>query len=166
MKSCVFAGTFDPITIGHEDIVKQCLAKFDKVILVVGKNPNKSHFLCEKDRIELCKQAFLGQENLEIVAFSQIENEFSAYLKKQGVKTYIRGIRNKKDMQMEDQMQEKNAKLYPFITTEYIYADKQFEKVSSSLVRELIDSGASYLQYIPLKARDKMQEIIKRLKNQ
>ncbi len=166
MKGCVFAGTFDPITVGHEQIINKSLSVYGRVLVVVGKNPKKTSFLSEEDRVALVKAAFDGLENVAVVAYSQVENGYADFLKDSGYTVYVRGIRNQADLQMENAMKQVNAKLYPFIQTDYVYAEGEVAQVSSSLVRQLIAEGKDWLHLIPPKAKSLAKKIVDRLNKQ
>ena len=147
MKVCVFAGTFEPFTVGHEQIVRKCIEKFDKVYVVIGKNPNKQSLLTDAEKLEIISACFCGA-NVCVVAYSQIA-DYSKFLKEKGITVYVRGIRDDKDLEFERKMEKENLKLYPFIQTEYVYADLPFKEVSSTLVRQKIANGESVAHLIP-----------------
>lgn len=159
MNGCVFAGTFDPITIGHEEIIRLCIKKYGKVMVVVGQNPQKTQMLSESDRLELVKATFSGEPQVQVVLYSLVKDKYAEFLKNSGFTVYIRGIRNQRDLELEDKMKSINAKLYPFISTEYIYAKNNVE-VSSSMVRDAIANGQNFLKYIPQKAQKLAQKIM------
>lgn len=148
MKTCVFAGTFDPITLGHENIIEKCLGSFDKVLLVIGQNPNKTTCFTESQRLEMIKSVYLDNPKVEVVLYSNHKDDYKNFLLSQNATVYVRGIRDQKDLEFEKQMEEKNKTIYPFITTEYVYCDTDFLGVSSTRVRELIKNGSGYEKYL------------------
>jgi pantetheine-phosphate adenylyltransferase len=147
MKTCVFAGTFDPFTVGHEQIVNKCLEKFDRVIVVIGKNPKKESLLLDCQKAEIIKACFVGK-NVSVVIYEDI-SDYKAYLIEQGATVYVRGIRNDIDLAFEKEMEKVNQKIYPFIQTEFVFSDKPFAEISSSLVRQKIQNGESVEDLIP-----------------
>lgn len=163
MKGCVFAGTFDPITIGHEHVINECLSKYGKVLVVVGKNPRKTQLFSEEDRVALIKQAFSGQKDVEVLAYSTKADGYAEFLRQNDYDVYVRGIRNQADLKMENAMKDINAKLYPFIKTEYINVTGEVASVSSSDVRERILNGKDWLEYIPQKAQSLAKSLVDKL---
>ncbi|MBR5900061.1 MAG: pantetheine-phosphate adenylyltransferase [Clostridia bacterium] len=158
MKGCVFAGTFDPITVGHQNVIEKCLKAYGKVLVVVGKNPKKTCAFTEKDRLDWTKRTFKDYTGVEVIAYSQIEGEYADYLKEKGYLIYARGIRDQKDLEMENAYKDINAKIYPFVTTEYVYPDERFATVSSSMVKQKMILGQDYLEFIPQPIRESVKE--------
>ncbi|MBR2870565.1 MAG: 16S rRNA (guanine(966)-N(2))-methyltransferase RsmD [Clostridia bacterium] len=140
-SACVFAGTFDPVTIGHVDIIEKCEKKFDKVYVVIGQNPQKKSLFTQSQREDLLKLCFKNNKKVEVLCYSALKENYAEYLKKQGVTVYVRGIRNEIDLEYEKKSEQVNKSLYPFITTEYIECENQFKGVSSTLVKEQILKG-------------------------
>ena len=180
MAKCVFAGTFDPITIGHADIINQCATKYQKVLVVIGRNPLKDCLLTEPERLALTKKAFENnkkievvlysdyldkypqflQENGEVVLFSDYHDNYPQFLKDNGYTVYVRGVRNQVDYDFERQMEQKNLSKYPFITTEYVWSSEEMAGVSSSLVKRLIVDGKDYKKYIPKECHELLQQLL------
>lgn len=165
MNVCLFAGTFDPITIGHVNVIEKCIKQYNKVILVIGQNPQKSTFFSEEQRFMLVKQAFKDNPNVEVYLYSQYKDDYLKFLKDKKVTVYARGIRNQTDIDFERNMEQANKVLYPFIKTEFIYCDNDYKKVSSSTVKNLIERGENYLQFIPSPCKNALSEILKQIKS-
>ena len=136
MAKCVFAGTFDPITIGHTDIINQCATKYQKVLVVIGRNPQKDCLLTERERLALTQKAFENVSNVEVVLYSDYLDKYPQFLQENGYTIYVRGVRNQADYDFERRMEQKNLSKYPFITTEYVWSSEEMAGVSSSLVRQ------------------------------
>lgn len=160
--AAVYAGTFDPVTVGHESSVLDALNAFGKVFLVVGENPKKEPLFTEEERAFLVKAAFSGKD-VETVRFSDFAGEkgYAEFLKKSGATYYVRGIRNEADFAYEKKAEKKNAEIYPFITTAYIFCDDKFKDISSTKVKTLIKKGADVSEFIPESARKVFAEIMK-----
>lgn len=158
--NCVFAGSFDPITVGHEDIIEQCLKEYNKVLIVIGENSHKIPLFTEKERLEIINAVYNGNERIRVATYSEHKNDYEEFLKSQGISVYVRGIRDKKDMEYESDYKKRNAKLYPFITTKYIMASEQFINVSSSLVRDKIENGEDFSSLLSKMAYNKTKEIL------
>ncbi len=146
MNVCVFAGTFDPVTNGHIDIVKKALCSFDKVVVALGINPEKTPFFSREVRLELLKLAFNENERVEVCSFDGYLVDF---MKERGIKTTVRGIRNASDIEYEKIMDANNKKMYPEINTVFIDCSFRTKKISSSLVREKLKKGESVMNLVP-----------------
>lgn len=149
MKTCIFAGTFDPITVGHEHVIKKCLNKYGRVLVVVGSNEEKSTFFTDVERTELVKETFKDYSGITVINYLDFKEEYKEYLVDSGARIYVRGIRNKKDVRYEKEMKKKNKKIYSFIKTKFIKCSKKYKNVSSSLVKKLIEEKKDYLDYVP-----------------
>ena len=159
--AAVYAGTFDPITVGHERSVLSAIDAFGKTYVVVGENADKTPFFSEEERVKLVRAAFSGK-NVEVIKFSdfQSEKEYAEFLKKSGARYYVRGIRDEKDFSYEKKAERKNAGIYPFITTAYIFCDGALKDVSSTKVKKLLEKGKPAIEFIPRSARETFQAIL------
>lgn len=159
--AAVYAGTFDPITVGHEQSVRSAIKAFGKVYVVVGENAGKKPYFCEEERVKLVSAA-LVESNAEVIKFSDFngEKEYAEFLKNNGVRYYVRGIRDEKDFSYEKKAERRNAEVYPFIKTTYIFCENEYKSVSSTKVKKLLEKGKSVSEFIPISARDVFAEII------
>lgn len=148
MSNCVFAGTFDPFTVGHEDIVERCKSIFGKVFVVVGENPEKKPFFSLSLRVAAIKAQYSGDEKVEVLSFAETKN-YAEFLKVRGVTAYVRGIRNAADFDFERRAETKNKSLYSGVETVYLSADNE---ISSTAVRKLIAVQEDYSKFVPQKA--------------
>lgn len=114
MKKCVFAGTFDPPTIGHQDIVLKCLEVFDEVVVALMINPNKQPLFKTEDRLMLLEKVFSGHPNVKVVAYDGLLVDL---LRKENTKFYVRGIRNGTDYDYENQLNYINCDMYKQMIT-------------------------------------------------
>ena len=160
-NNCVFAGTFDPITIGHAHLIDNCINAYDKVFVVVGENPNKTPFLPIDVRLNAIKETF--KDKVTVINYADYKENYRQFLMDNNVTFYVRGIRNDIDMQFEKEYAKKNTILYPEITTVFMKTKEEFKDVSSSLVRDNILNKKEYLHLIPNGARE---IIFNYLKNQ
>lgn len=160
--AAVYAGTFDPVTVGHYLSVKETVKAFKKVFVVVGENAKKTPFFTETERAELVSAAFTDL-NVTVLKFSDFnsEQEYADYLKTNGVKYYVRGIRDKQDFGYEKKAERKNSAVYPYITTAYIFCEDAEKGISSTKVKSIIKKGGSALDFIPENAREIFARIIK-----
>ena len=158
MKKCVFAGTFDPVTIGHKDIVEKCLQMFDQVVVAILINPNKGAMFSLSDRIKLLNKVFGGHKNVKIISFDGLLVDL---LKKEKTKFYVRGIRNATDFDYETVMNYTNSERLKGLVTIFLPTSQEHLHVSSSLVRELIKFGGDVDRYLPEQVREDIKQIIK-----
>ena len=99
MKKCVFAGTFDPFTVGHEDTVKKCLDLFDEVVIAVAENKKKACMFSAKERAEMILAVFRGEPRVRVLIWDGVMVEL---LKRENIPFYVRGIRNTVDLEYEN----------------------------------------------------------------
>ena len=101
MRTCVFAGTFDPFTKGHEFIVEKCLDIFDRVIIAVGVNVDKKPMFSTRHRVNAIKSVYAGEKKVKVFSFSGMLTDF---MKEKGVTVTVRGLRNADDYKYETTM--------------------------------------------------------------
>ena len=159
----VYAGTFDPVTVGHERSVKQAARAFEKVAVVVGENPKKTPYFTKEERIKMLKAAFGDAENIEIIKFSDFDGEkdYAEKLLSEGYVYYARGVRNAEDFSYEKKAEKKNAAVYPFMTTAYIFCEESDRAISSTAVKKLLKKGKDASAFIPDGAKTVFNEIVK-----
>lgn len=158
MKTCVFAGSFDPFTTGHEYVVSKCLEIFDKVVVAVGKNADKKPLLDQNERLELIKVIYAQNPNVEVAVFDGMLVDF---MKERGIKFTVRGIRNVEDYNYETTMAQYNKDLCPEITTVYIPTPASVAHVSSSAIRTIVKSNGDYCLYVPELGRKYLEQVLK-----
>ncbi len=143
-KVAVVSGSFDPITVGHYDIVKRAEAIFGKVVVAVSKNSEKSGFIGNEARLGSVKAAFADDGNIEVV---QLEGLLSVLVKKlDGV--LVRGLRSVSDFDYEKPMALMNKDLEG-VETVFLPSSPEYEYISSTLVRDLLRYGRDISKYIP-----------------
>lgn len=153
MKTCVFAGTFDPPTTGHKDVIEKALKIFDGVTVAVMINPEKRCLFTEDERLELLKDMFSGEPRVKVRSFSGAAVDL---LKEENTPFYVRGVRDIIDFEYENRNRFASEKLMPELITVYIPAEKDELHVSSSLVRNSVKFNKEYLSYIPEEIREKV----------
>ncbi len=143
---CLYPGSFDPVTLGHMDIIRRAARIFEKVIVGVLINPGKTGtFACE-ERAGFLRKACLGLENVEIVTFSGLTADLCRQM---GISVLLRGLRGSADLEGELRMAKINALLEPGLETVYLGASSGMEAVSSSLVREIASFGGDISALVP-----------------
>lgn len=147
--SCVFAGTFDPITLGHINVIEKCLKKYQKVIIVVGENANKTPLFSVQERLSFVSEVFSHEQNVEVYAYNDYKDDYYNFLLSKKAFHYVRGIRNSTDKKYEKAQIKLNKKLYPFIKTKFIKCDKEFSEISSTKLKERLQAGKSLDTFVP-----------------
>jgi pantetheine-phosphate adenylyltransferase len=145
MKTAVFAGTFDPFTIGHQDIVNRAFPLFDKIIIAIGVNEEKKTLFSLEDRVKIISKPFMDNEKIFVETYTGLTGEFC---KKNNAQYLLRGIRNSVDFQYENDLAQANKELFGLETVFFI-TTLTLSHVSSSLVRELFKNKGNYLKYLP-----------------
>ena len=158
MTKCVFAGTFDPFTIGHLYVVEECLKQYDKVVVALGINTEKTPYFSREERLNLLKEAFKNNKKVEVVFFEGLLVDF---MKKNDIYTTVRGIRDNKDLEYEKIMSRNNRNFWEKANTEFVFVTGETSKISSTWVRELVKQGKDASQYIPLDAREYFNQMVK-----
>lgn len=146
MKIAVFPGSFDPITIGHYDLIIRSLSLFDKVIVAIGTNSVKSYLFPLETRIEWLRQVFKGNEKIEIDHF---EGLTANYCKRINANYLIRGLRNSSDFEYEKTISQVNHILTGGLETIFLISAPNFSHISSTIVREVIKGGGDVEPFLP-----------------
>jgi pantetheine-phosphate adenylyltransferase len=141
----VYPGTFDPITMGHEDIVHRAAKLFSEVIVAVASNPGKKPFFDLNERVEMASYVLKDCPNVKVIGFSGLLMQF---VQDQGACMVIRGLRAASDFEYEFQLAGMNRKLYPQFESVFLTPSEQFMFVSSSLVREVAILGGDVTQFV------------------
>mgnify|MGYP003294350899 FL=1 len=137
-RNVVFAGSFDPFTLGHLDIVRRASECFGDVYVLVAKNVSKNYMFSESQRVEMIKKAVEGIPNVYVDAFDGLTTEF---MKDIGVCYLVRGIRNAADLDFEQSFAWNNKMLYPECETVFLSSAPEHLMISSTVVRELLKAG-------------------------
>ena len=145
MKIAVFAGTFDPFTIGHQDIVNRALPLFDKIIIAIGENEGKIPLFPLVNRMQDIQNAFIHNEKVVVETYTGLTGIFC---QTNNAHFLIRGIRNSVDFQYESDLAQANKELFG-LETLFFMTTPTLSHVSSSLVRELYNNKGNYQNYIP-----------------
>ena len=144
-KIAVYAGSFCPFTKGHEDIVAKALPLFDKIIIGIGYNPDKKDVFSENERQTWVKNIYKDNPKIEVLSYSGLTVELC---RKHKAQYLIRGVRNARDFDTEQELAEINKRLAPEIETVLLFASPELRMVSSSMVRELWHYGEDYSPFV------------------
>ena len=150
-KKCVFAGTFDPPTLGHKAIIEDCLKIFDEVVVAIMVNSTKKPCFTVEEREEMLALDFSGEERVRVVRFSGTVAEL---LQKENTKVYVRGIRNGVDLDFENANFYASQKLDPDLTAVYLPCRQSLLHVSSTMVRNSLQFGTPIDEYVSEKVKN------------
>tara|TARA_R110000787_G_scaffold47176_9_gene114302 strand:+ start:3394 stop:3885 length:492 start_codon:yes stop_codon:yes gene_type:complete len=141
-----YSGTFDPITLGHNDIMHRAARMFPKLIVAVGSNVAKNPKFSLDERVALIREATKDLDNVEVMGFDGLVVDFA---RDNGVTVLVRGVRTVGDVDYEKQMAVMNRDLYPDLDTIMLTPAPEYAHLSSSLVRELAGLGAPVEKLVP-----------------
>ena len=141
----LFPGSFDPFTLGHDDIVRRALTLFDEVVVAIGYNEQKSGWKPVEERIASIRKLYEDEPRVRVESYTGLTVDFA---KEQGITAIIRGVRTTKDFEYELQMADMNRRLTG-IETILLPASPEFASLSSSLVRELARFGRDISVFLP-----------------
>ena len=146
MNICVFPGSFDPITIGHVDIVKRAVPLFDKVIVALGENTQKKYLFPREARMKWLRDVF---EPIEKVEVHQYEGLTVSFCQKVNAQYMLRGIRSASDFDYEKTISQLNNIIGDGIETVFLISRPKYSHISSTIVRELIIGGGNVRSFVP-----------------
>ena len=144
MNRAVYPGTFDPITRGHEDLVRRATRLFDQVVVAVASS-RQSAFFSVEERVEMAKEVLAGYSNVEVVGFSGLLMDF---LREHGARIIVRGLRAVSDFEYEFQMAGMNRNLYPDVETVFLTPGEQYMFISATMVREIASLGGDVSHFV------------------
>jgi pantetheine-phosphate adenylyltransferase len=142
----IYAGTFDPITIGHLDLIERATRLFDKVVVAIATNANKNPLFGLEERVTLAKEVVSQHKNVEVVGFSNLLAHFA---EEQKANVILRGIRAVSDFDYEFQLAGMNRYLAPNIESVFLMPSEHCTYLSSRLVREIAALGGDVTQFVP-----------------
>ena len=142
----VYAGSFDPVTFGHLDILTRAGKLFDNVVVAVGIHPSRKPLFSVEERVALLDKAVLGLSNVTIASF---EGLLIHYCEKIGANILIRGLRHTVDFEYELQIAQANADMSPGIETVFLPSALRYGFITASLVREIASHGGDVSRYAP-----------------
>lgn len=146
MKKCVFAGTFDPVTKGHEEIIRKCTDLFDEVIVALCVNVNKNAMFSVDERLEFLRAVCAKYPSVKVVYHDGLLVEL---MRKENALYYVRGLRNGRDYDYENEINRINCDLMPQLTTLYVPSSEGNVQISSTVVRELLKFHEKVDKYVP-----------------
>ncbi len=144
--TALYPGTFDPVTLGHVDIIRRATRLFDKLVVAVADNPEKQSLFTVKERVKLLEQATGDIEKATVTSFNELTAKFARSI---GAAAIIRGIRAISDFEFEFQMALMNRKIEPDVETVYLMPTDKYSYLSSSLVKDIARRGGDVSCFVP-----------------
>ena len=145
-RICLFPGTFDPVTLGHIDIINRAMPLFDKIVVGIGRNVNKIPMFSEELRLQWVKDIYKDEPKVEAVLYDGLTVDCCKNI---GAKFILRGIRYVNDFEYEKAIADMNRSLEGHIETIFLTCLPQFTSVASTLVRDVYKNGGDVSQFLP-----------------
>ena len=151
MKQAIFPGSFDPITLGHYDIIKRGVTLFDEIIVAIGINADKKYMFSLEERMKFIDDTFADEPKVKVMSYKGLTVDFC---KEIGVEFILRGLRNPADFEFEKAIAHTNRDLAP-IETVFLLTSAQTSYIASSIVRDVIRNDGDYTKLVPSSVRVK-----------
>jgi len=146
MRKAIYAGTFDPITNGHLDLIQRAADLFDEILVAVSSRPNKATLFSASDRLKMVQESIRGLKGVKAKLFSGLLADFVSKTKAVAI---IRGLRAVSDFEYEFQMALMNRKLAPGIETVFLMPSEKYTYLSSTLIKEIARNKGEISQFVP-----------------
>ena len=144
-RNAIYPGTFDPITNGHQDLVRRAAGIFDRVIVAIAANPNKTPMFSLEKRVELARKVLADLPNVEVTGYAGLTVDFA---QKHRINVVVRGLRAVSDFEFEFQLANMTRHLAREIETVFLTPQEQFTFISSSLIREIAVLGGETREFV------------------
>ena len=158
--TAVYPGTFDPVTLGHEDLARRAARLFDRVILAVADSRAKRPFFSLDERVDMARRVLRDLENVEVMGFSGLLMKF---VQDQGARVVVRGLRAVSDFEYEFQLAGMNRGMYPDVETVFMTPGEQHMFISATIVREISVLGGDTSKFVPPHVADRLKVKIQQL---
>ena len=145
MRKAIFPGSFDPITLGHEDIIKRGISLFDEIIIAIGVNAEKKYMFSLEERKRFIEETFKDEPKVSVITYEGLTIDLA---KKQKAHFILRGLRNPADFEFEKAIAHTNRKLSK-IETVFLLTAASTSYISSSIVRDVLRNGGEYEMLVP-----------------
>lgn len=151
MKRAIFPGSFDPLTLGHYDIIKRGVTLFDEVIVAIGVNSDKKYMFSLEERKTFIEKAFADEPKVKVVTYKGLTVDFCKEIEAEFI---LRGLRNPADFEFEKAIAHANRRLAT-IETVFLLTSARTSYISSSIVRDVIKNNGDYTKFVPDSVRVK-----------
>lgn len=151
----IYPGTFDPITLGHEDVVRRAARLFDEVVVAVAQSHSKRPLFSLEERVALAAEVLSDCPNVKVVGFSGLLMQFA---REEGARVVIRGLRAVSDFEYEFQLAGMNRHLYPEVETLFLTPAEQYMFISASLVREIAQFGGDISKFVSPRVQQRIAD--------
>jgi pantetheine-phosphate adenylyltransferase len=153
--SAMYPGTFDPITLGHEDLVRRATRLFDKVVVAIAANPSKEPMFSLDERVELAQAVLADLDGVEVMGYSGLTVDFA---RDHGLQAIVRGLRAISDFEYEFQLANMNRHLTDEVESVFLTPAESYTYISSSLVREICGMGGDISEFVSPKVKQALME--------
>ena len=157
--TAVYPGTFDPMTLGHEDLMRRASRLFERLIIAVAAGHHKRTMFTLQERLDIAKELSAQYPNVEVIPFRGLLRDFVI---DNGGKVVVRGLRAVSDFEYEFQMAGMNRKMMPDVETVFLTPSDQYQFISSTFVREIATLGGDVSQFVSPSVRARLEERIKK----
>jgi pantetheine-phosphate adenylyltransferase len=163
LVTAVYTGVFDPIHLGHLDVIRRGSGIFDRLIVGVGINPEKSPFFTIEERVELIRTVVASLPNVEVHPFRGLAVRF---VRDMGARVMLRGLRTTSDMEYEFTMSLTNLALDPGLETVFLMAKETYSHISGTLLRQIANLGGDLEKFVPPEVRTALRERVRQRNGQ
>jgi pantetheine-phosphate adenylyltransferase len=160
MNKAVYPGTFDPMTLGHEDLVRRAARLFDNVVVAVADSSSKRPFFTRDERVDMARKVLKDLKNVEVVGFSGLLIKF---IRQHKARVVVRGLRAVSDFEHEFQLAGMNRGMYPDVETVFLTPGEQYMFVSATIVREISIMGGDVKKFVPPLVARRLKEKIRQM---
>jgi pantetheine-phosphate adenylyltransferase len=144
-RTAVYPGTFDPITNGHQDLVRRASTIFDRLVVAIAANPNKAPMFTVEQRVDMARRVLIDVPNVEVMGYAGLTVDFA---KQHGLTVIVRGLRAISDFEFEFQLANMSRHLNPDIESVFMTPQEQYTFISSTLVREIAVLGGNVSEFV------------------